>query len=218
MTLTIQGFESLLKSLDPDTGRAGERYELIRRKLVRFFEWHRGGPAEDRADEVIDRVVRRLERGETIRADDPTGYFFGVARNVLREHWDSQKRERRALSAVEAAARETAEEAIPEGAEDERASECLQLCLGRLAPDRRRLVLRYYQGEKAAKIRARQELAEALGIPQPALRLRVFRIRENLERCVRACLHVGAAEEAPARARGNGLRAVPTPEVKRGAP
>ena len=71
--------------------------------------------------------------------------------------------------------------------------------LGRLTPDRRRLVLHYYRGEKAAKIRGRQSLAEALRIPPRALRLRVFRIRENLERCVRDCLQPRAAHEIAAR-------------------
>ena len=37
--MTPEEFEALLAQLDPDRERAGERYETIRRKLVRLFEW-----------------------------------------------------------------------------------------------------------------------------------------------------------------------------------
>jgi DNA-directed RNA polymerase specialized sigma24 family protein len=207
-TLTREGFERLLGLLDADPARAGERYELLRRKLVRFFEWHHGGSAEDQADLVLDRVGRRLAEGEVIRADDPSGYFFGVARNVLHEHWERQKRERRALVSLHADAGQPvrSEPSAPETEED-RAHGCLQLCLERLTPERRRLIVEYYQGEKSRKIRGRQVIAESLRIAPSALRLRAFRIRGQLERCVRECL---------ARRERNGIESLPIHAVKRG--
>jgi len=92
-TLDGQSFDRLLGLLDSDRDRAGERYELIRTQLVRIFEW-RGCPyPESLADETIDRVGRRLEQGEQIRAADPALYFYGVARNVLKEYWTERRRE-----------------------------------------------------------------------------------------------------------------------------
>src|SRR5215510_12704015 len=85
------GFEKLLTLLDPDRERAGVEYEEIRSKLVKFFKW-RGWPRpEELVDETIDRVCWRLAEGEVIRQTDPFLYCHGVARNVLREAWDSRQ-------------------------------------------------------------------------------------------------------------------------------
>jgi hypothetical protein len=46
------------------------------------------------------------------------------------------------------------------------------------------LLIEYYKGEKGDRIRHRKLLARQLGIPPNALRIRVHRIREKLERCV----------------------------------
>ena len=58
----------------------------------------------------------------------------------------------------------------------------------KLSHENREMIIRYYQGEKGDKIRNRKELAKRLGIPQNTLRIRVFRIRERLEKMVRARL------------------------------
>ena len=55
-----EGFDRLLAVLDPDRDEAGRRYDLFRRKLVRFFEW-KGAPWPDElADETLDRFLLRL--------------------------------------------------------------------------------------------------------------------------------------------------------------
>ena len=58
-------------------------------------------------------------------------------------------------------------------------------CLDSLPEHSRQLVLDYYQGEKQAMIDRRKTLADALGIPMNALRLRVNRIRNQLQNCVK---------------------------------
>jgi DNA-directed RNA polymerase specialized sigma24 family protein len=50
-----------------------------------------------------------------------------------------------------------------------------------LSAQNRELIIKYYQGEKGNKIKNRKDLAESLGIPPNALRIRVHRIREKLE-------------------------------------
>jgi hypothetical protein len=49
-------------------------------------------------------------------------------------------------------------------------------------------VIAYYQEQGQAKIRGRQALAESLGVGAGALRLRMHRLRADLEACVRRCL------------------------------
>ena len=53
--------------------------------------------------------------------------------------------------------------------------------------------MKYYEGEKQAKITNRRRLAEELGITLDALRIRAHRIRRELRKCVVHCL-----EQAPA--------------------
>ncbi len=184
MTLDRESFERLLALFGPDRARAGERYEAIRRALVKFFECKGGRFPEEMADETLDRVGRRLAEGETIRATDPAAYVHGVARNVLRGEWTLQQR---------AAARPAGDPlGVPPDEEDaaraERRLSCLDRCLQALPPETRRLVLLYYVDERRAKIEGRRALAESLGIGQNALRIRMHRLRARLESCVQACL------------------------------
>jgi DNA-directed RNA polymerase specialized sigma24 family protein len=180
------GFERLLQVLGPDRETAGVRYETFRRKLVRFFEWRGVRTPEELADETLDRVIRRLAEGEEIRSDDPGAYFHGVARNVLREHWDREKRRKDEPLGDHEPADTTETRDDPAAAE--RRLFCLERCLGRLPPETRQIVLRYYTDEKRAKIDGRREMAEALGIGLNALRIRMFRLRAGLDTCVRGCV------------------------------
>jgi DNA-directed RNA polymerase specialized sigma24 family protein len=180
--LTPESFDALLSQLDPDRERAGERYETIRRKLVRLFEWRGCSSPEDLADETINRVARRMAEGIELRSSDPYGYFCGVAHLLYKEVMRRASREHRALESGEWPHPVFTEEDEP----DDRRLECLRHCLALLEPDQRDLVLRYHQGDN--NIRNRQALAGQLGIPMNALRIRVHRVRRRLEACVHDCL------------------------------
>lgn len=73
--------------------------------------------------------------------------------------------------------------------EQEQRLECLERCLESLPEDARRMILLYYRDEKGARIRTRQLLAEELGIPMHALRLRASRVRAKLDTCINRCLN-----------------------------
>src|SRR5262249_14687139 len=95
--LTPTMFAKLLRWLDPDWERAGAKYETIRVKLIKYFEWRGSWLPEDHADETINRVARKLEEGETVRTGEPYTYFQGVARLILLEALRGQEKERAAL-------------------------------------------------------------------------------------------------------------------------
>ena len=82
-TLTGEALQKLLLSLDPDVQRAGEIYETIRLTLIKFFDWRGVHFPEECADETFNRIMRKLEAGETII--DVKTYCHGVARFVLLE-------------------------------------------------------------------------------------------------------------------------------------
>jgi DNA-directed RNA polymerase specialized sigma24 family protein len=185
----------ILEVLDEDRDRAAEKYEALRRKLTRFFEWRRGRFPDEMADEVMDRVGRRLAEGERIRSTEAPLYFLGVARNVLRESWarpESSEELTDEVAATASLGRDPLAEAEA-AAGTEAWLACLDRCLERLPVESRRLVLLYHQDQRRARIDRRQELARGLGIGLNALRIRVFRLRGAVETCVRACI---AADES----------------------
>lgn len=184
MNLTQGSFDHLLAAFDPDRDRAGAIYEELRDKLVRFFEW-RGTPnAEELADMTMDRVAQKLTQGEVIREANPALYIFAVAQNILREHWKSEKREHARSSALQLVSSSLSYQ--PDF--DERTMRCLERCVSVLETADRALIFRYYEGEQRAKIDNRRLLAEELALPLNALRIRVHRLRVDLEKCLLECL------------------------------
>jgi hypothetical protein len=63
----------------------------------------------------------------------------------------------------------------------------------KLTLENRKLLLDYYREEKRAKIEYRRQLAEQMGIAVNALRIRAYRIRASLQKCVEDCLQGAAA-------------------------
>ena len=180
--LSERAFNRFLACLDDDRERAGVRYEALRVGLVRLFDWRGAYDPNACADETLNRVMRKIGEGETIR-DIPT-YCHGVARLVLLETLRQQNQ--RQVSLDDVPAHRLATQTIYED-EDERQA-CFQKCLHSLPSENRELILQYFHDEGRAKINHRVRLADELGIPLNALRNRVQRIRARLEECVAQCL------------------------------
>jgi RNA polymerase sigma factor (sigma-70 family) len=182
-----RGLDALLALLDGDRDRAAQQYLSLRRRLVRYFGWRGTHIPEDLADETLDRVCRRASQAERPFSGDPGLYVFGVARNVLREYWRQRGRES-GPDAPAGHADAGHQEDHDQDLQAEHRAACLEACLQKLAPAARELILRYYREEKQARIADHGEMARALGIGVPTLRLRLHRIRGRLEPCVRDCL------------------------------
>ena len=178
--LSQPAFERFLALLDPDARVAAERYEHVRAKLTRFFEWRGCTFPDEPADETINRVIRRVDEGEEVR--DAGTYCYGVARLVLLEVLKRQARER--------SASEEFHRSVPAAEDDgmEQRLGCLRHCLSELPAAERDLVSEYYRGDGAARIDARKRLAERFGIGMNALRIRAFRSSARLQACVSACV------------------------------
>lgn len=193
--LTAESFELLLDWLASDRDQAGEKYEKIRLRLIKFFTCRGCCEADDLADETINRVTGKLnEIGQTY-AGDPALYFYGVAQKVHLEYLRTKPQLHASPLEIRSSVHGAgAPNLTPESTgEIEQEYECLELCMSHLPPENRRLVLEYYQEEKRAKIDHRKDLADQLGIALNALRIRAHRIRLQLEECVRHCL-----EQSPA--------------------
>ncbi len=179
--LTQDAFDKLLAALGSNREEAGEKYLLLRKNLTRFFETRGFQTAEDAADEVLNRLARKLESGEQL--ENPNTYALGIARMLALE--------------LRKLPKQTNTEEMPEigvaafdeeQAEKERKLQCLEKCLRELPAENREIIVGYYQGEKRKKIENRQKLADDLKIPNNALRNRAVRLRDKLEICITDCL------------------------------
>jgi DNA-directed RNA polymerase specialized sigma24 family protein len=192
--VTQESFDRLLGQLDPNRERAGERYEQIRQKLTKFFQWRGCTTPDEYADRTIDRVARKIGEGAEIHSQDVYLFFHGVAINVLREHWkEAQKANVKSLDESPAAQNagenpNEVRERETEHAEREQRLECLDGCVQKLPAQQLMLITQYHQGEGGVKIAKRNELAKHLNIPLNALRIRAYRIRGELETCISECV------------------------------
>jgi DNA-directed RNA polymerase specialized sigma24 family protein len=195
-----EAFDHLLGWLAADREQAGEAYEHIRRKLLKFFQWRGLSEAEELADRTIDRVSRKVEEGAHRGDSDPSGFFYGVARNILREHRAEGSRSYLALRELSAKASRETEAGVPSQEDADAAREdrlrCLEACLSRLSVEARELIVAYYQGHKREKIENRRALASRLGIPMNALWIRSHRLRLQLEVCIEECVSQGAGAKS----------------------
>jgi RNA polymerase sigma factor (sigma-70 family) len=183
-TITQEGFDRFLTRLNKDRELAGQEYERVRGRLILYFQCRDIVQAEDCADEVINRVILKLETGQQIR--DLVTYTFGVARMVLLETQRSQSR-------VQEIEDDLLISPIPSDEADDLQLQidCLRHCLQSLPAGDHDLITRYYQEQKRARINLRQELAQRLEIDMNALRVRAYRLRNELQKCVRKCAKEG---------------------------
>lgn len=178
-------FESLLRRLGDDRELAGERYEDIRRMLMKYFAWNNCYPKEEHADTVIDRVAARLMKEDIQNID---AFIRGVAKNVRRESY----RRPRPTPIEDVPPRklpqsENAEQTIINRSEEQRRQQCLDTCIQKLTDSDRKILIEYEY--YAAKAQAAQQLAARLNLKIPALRTKAHRIREKIEACVRNCFN-----------------------------
>jgi RNA polymerase sigma factor (sigma-70 family) len=156
----------------------------LRRKLVVFFS-ARGCPeAEDLSVETLLRVAARCREVDVTGFGDRTGYFFGVARNVLHE-W--QRRETADAEHREAFRSELLRMPVPAAGswdESEAVRRHLARCLAALTERARRLILSYYAEDRSAKIEHHRAMAAEFGRSVNSLRIEVHRIRKAVRECV----------------------------------
>jgi DNA-directed RNA polymerase specialized sigma24 family protein len=184
----LAALERLLDKLASQRDRAAEKYEELRRKLVKFFEWSSCFPAEDLADETLDRVALILIHRDVF---DLEPFLWGVAKKIRQE---SHKRADRIIAISDLPNQGNSlkgatdvEKEVHAGRQGELQTKCLRDCMQRLNEQSRKLFLRYHRLHGGIK-EQREELAAELGLTIGALRVRINRIRSQLEKCVQQCL------------------------------
>jgi DNA-directed RNA polymerase specialized sigma24 family protein len=184
--VTPSAFARLLAWLDDGADTRGESYVALRRRLVWYFERRSSRSADELADETLDRVARTLAT-EAVAVRPPGRYCFVVARFVLLG--DLRRERRRRQLQVDASWHASVHAEPGTGEAEARTArearlDALDRCQRGLEPAARALIREYYEDAGAARIERRRALAERLGITGNALSIRVWRIREELVRCL----------------------------------
>lgn len=159
----------LLSIFDSDPSRAEEKYQDLYNNLVRYFQWNQKEEPADLAQEALRRGIARLHQGQKITISDPAGYFFGIARNLVRETWKTRPQE------------QLQDEEFPEvrsSSHDLNPAEqriFLKECLSHLSREELGMLLAYVDGNT-------EDWGQKAGVSPVALRIRVHRLRKRLEK------------------------------------
>ena len=178
---TMEAFEKLLRWLDPDREKAGEKHEKIRFRLIKIFVCRGCHEAEDLADQTINVVLSKIDWLVANYVGEPGLYFYAVAKKIHLEQL--KKRPFPNLPPPD-----------PEPPELEQVCSYLDDCLDNLPSAERDMVLRYHEGDKQEKIQNRKKLAEELKISRNALRIKVCHIHSRLRECVERRLQEQSTE------------------------
>ncbi|MFT3742918.1 MAG: hypothetical protein QM785_01365 [Pyrinomonadaceae bacterium] len=176
-------FETLLSMLDPnDRDAAGREYELLRAKLIKYFEWRNCDDCDELADAVFERVQNKLETDEGI--ENIRAYAFGIANFVRLEHYRDPSRQNVTIED------ESDNFVVPDSSidsEKEKRLDCLTECMTRMDEEDRALLVRYHDEDNGRRQDIRKAIADELKVSVNTLRIRACRLRSALESCIRRC-------------------------------
>jgi hypothetical protein len=168
---TQEQFDKLLRWLDPDRERAGQKYEKIRLRLIKIFSARGCYEAEDLADESITVVALKIDWLLENYQGDPALYFYAVGKKIYLE-WLKRRQP------------VPPPPPDPDPSNIEEVCSYLDECLDELLPADKALVLRYQEGEKQAKIANRKRMAEELKMSRNALRIKICHFHSRLKECI----------------------------------
>lgn len=172
-----------LKTLGAENTEAAEKYIALRERLERFFEWRDCENVEELTDVVFDRVIKKITESEKI--ENAEAFCVSVAKFVLLEN------RREVLQKAEL------DENVGNFVSDETESEtneikdkrfkCLDKCLAEFPTDKQKLLVGYFDTDEETMIPTRKKLAEKIGVNLNSLRIRISRLKTELEKCTKDC-------------------------------
>src|SRR5262245_6440517 len=180
--------DRFLAWLHTDSDVAGEKYEVIRRGLPKYFArqtchvYFNCPHADELTDETINRVVSKMDE-VTDKYREPERRIFAFAKYVRMEHLRNMEPE--SLRTVFA---DRTDDRLEEASEKEKLARCHGQCLGRLSKKDRYFITEYFNYSGRERIEHRRKLATELEITQDNLAVRALRLRRALHDCLLKCL------------------------------
>jgi DNA-directed RNA polymerase specialized sigma24 family protein len=189
--LTTEAFQKLLLSFDDDEEKASVLYEEIRKRLIRQFKANCSLNSEEQADEVFNRVARKIfVDGLILDRQTLFAYFHQTARLVLLE---SQRKNRNKLLGIDdlpiseepSYNPQVYIEKVEEKVRKEIGLEALAECRKHLNTNELAVLDEYNLANGKDKKQKREQLAESLGKSQNALKIMINRSRKKLIDCAK---------------------------------
>jgi DNA-directed RNA polymerase specialized sigma24 family protein len=178
LDFTSESLSRLLEAFSNDQAAAGVAYAKLRDSLVRFFRLKGDNNPDDAADETLDRVGKKLLQNPEI--DDLTKYSFAVARFIFLERLKRSQKEKVAAEGFYAD-----RTAIKTEAETDDFLPFRE-CFNSLTDKEKTVLQAYFADVSPSNLFAeRRKLTEEYNISLNNLRLKVFRLRQRLENCVK---------------------------------
>jgi DNA-directed RNA polymerase specialized sigma24 family protein len=175
--ISQEQFAGLLLKLGKEPLESGARYEALRTRLIFYFRRKCLDFPEDLADEVLDRLARRLAEGTEI--DSLTAFALGIARFVAQEQASKPFQ----IQVLEDTFFNNIPADSPTESMEERFSG-MEHCLNRMTAADVELLEKYYLGDGESLIRARKSISETLKISPESVRQRIFSIRRRMRQCM----------------------------------
>jgi DNA-directed RNA polymerase specialized sigma24 family protein len=189
------GFDKFLARLDAeDRHQAGLKYESLRRRLIKFFEWRNCEMPEELTDIVFDRITRKITEGEEIQ--NIQAYSATIAQFVFKEYLRGNERQNQLIEGSPQIQNLKQKEVDEVDETQLHREKCLEKCLAEFSHENRRLIMAYYDTDEATMIATRKRLAEQMNISLNILRIRVCRLKAKLEDCTLNCCEIGESGES----------------------
>jgi DNA-directed RNA polymerase specialized sigma24 family protein len=195
-TPTQNSFDKLLALLDADREQAGSKYENLRQRLIRFFEWRNCEMPEELTDIVFDRILRKIEEGEEIQ--QLTAYASTISQFVFKEYLRSNEKQNQLIE--ESPEVQNIKQEIYEENETETLRlNCFEKCLAEFDRENRKFIIAYYTTDEKTLIAARKRLADELNSNLNTIRIKACRLKSKLENCTLKCCKEKAVAESSSR-------------------
>lgn len=178
-------FDKLLALLDADREQAGLKYENLRQRLIKFFEWRNCEMSEELSDVVFDRMLKKISEGEQIH--HISAYAATVAQYVFKEYLRSNERQNQLIEDSPEVQNIRAKEIQNNDEFTEFRQNCFDKCLAEFDAENRKFIIAYYNTDEKTLINTRKRLAEEMKSNLNTLRIKACRLKAKLENCTLKC-------------------------------
>jgi DNA-directed RNA polymerase specialized sigma24 family protein len=184
-TFSQSSFHKLLGLLAPEREAAGEKYENLRQRLIKFFEWRNCEMAEELTDTVFDRVMQKIAEGEQI--NNVTGFSATVAQFVFKEYLRRNERQNQLIEGAPEIQNIKASEPVETDENSSVRLICFDKCLKEFSDENRKFIIAYYDTDERTMINSRKKLAEEMKVSLNTLLIKACRLKAKLEDCTLSC-------------------------------
>lgn len=183
-TPTQISFDKLLALFDADREQSGVKYENLRQRLIKFFEWRNCEMPEELTDIVFDRILKKIEAGEEIQ--QISAYASTIAQFVFKEYLRSNERQNQLIE-ESPEVQNLKQDVYFEDEQESIRLNCFEKCLAEFDSENRNFIIAYYTTEEKTMIAARKRLADELNSNLNTIRIKACRLKSKLENCTLKC-------------------------------